>query len=290
MLLEQHLSILVKPSNPVLHRQSHREIREYICRTLEDLGRSLTLQEFPTPLVDEDKCPVMGLNIFAQALDPQQASSLVVAHYDTVDHSPGADDNRSAVAIALELSAKCPNTAFLFPDLEERDLLGSRHFAKSELCPDLPALVLESVGYWNEEANSQSFPEEMPLLFSEQLHSIEARGFRGNFWAILCLDKDIERAQDLANNLNTNTLILPVPEALLFGNDGKELRDFGRSDHLAFWEQNRTCLMLTDTANFRNPNYHQTSDRIETLNLEKMEQLALDLTKYLNGTDGYQVH
>ena len=286
MLLE-HLEVLVRPNNPVQHRQSHQEIREYICTVLEDNGRTPVLQDFPTSLVDKDGGPVRGLNIYTSAIDSRQATNLVVAHYDTVDHSPGADDNKSAVAVALELSTKCPNTAFLFPDLEEQDLLGSRHFVKSELCPQLPALVLESVGYWDEEANSQSFPEEMPLLFPEQLHSIEALGFRGNFWAILCLDRDVMRAQDMAKNLNTSTLILPVPEALLFGNDGKKLRDFGRSDHLAFWEQNRTCLMLTDTANFRNPNYHQSSDIIKTLNLDKMEQLTLDLVSYLNETKAH---
>ena len=32
--------------------------------------------------------------------------------------------------------------------------------------------------------------------------------------------------------------------------------------------------MLTDTANFRNPNYHQPTDTIETLNLDFMGQVA----------------
>jgi hypothetical protein len=32
--------------------------------------------------------------------------------------------------------------------------------------------------------------------------------------------------------------------------------------------------MLTDTANFRNPNYHQPTDTIETLNLAFMAQVA----------------
>jgi aminopeptidase YwaD len=36
--------------------------------------------------------------------------------------------------------------------------------------------------------------------------------------------------------------------------------------------------MLTDTANFRNPNYHRSTDTIETLNLDFMEAVADGVT------------
>ena len=32
--------------------------------------------------------------------------------------------------------------------------------------------------------------------------------------------------------------------------------------------------MLTDTANFQNPHYHQATDKIETLNLDFLSQVA----------------
>ena len=36
--------------------------------------------------------------------------------------------------------------------------------------------------------------------------------------------------------------------------------------------------MLTDTANFRNPNYHASTDTIETLDLGFMEKVAHTIT------------
>jgi hypothetical protein len=36
--------------------------------------------------------------------------------------------------------------------------------------------------------------------------------------------------------------------------------------------------MLTDTANFRNPHYHQPTDTLETLNLEFLAKVAATVT------------
>jgi Zn-dependent M28 family amino/carboxypeptidase len=41
-----------------------------------------------------------------------------------------------------------------------------------------------------------------------------------------------------------------------------------RSDHAPFWDRGYRAIMVTDTANLRNPHYHKASDRIETLNLD----------------------
>jgi len=48
------------------------------------------------------------------------------------------------------------------------------------------------------------------------------------------------------------------------------------SDHLNFWKFGYKAIMVTDTAFFRNPNYHTANDTLETLNLEKM-QYVVDL-------------
>ena len=43
---------------------------------------------------------------------------------------------------------------------------------------------------------------------------------------------------------------------------------FGRSDHFPFWEAGLPAIMITDTADYRNPHYHQPSDLLDTLDLE----------------------
>ena len=40
-----------------------------------------------------------------------------------------------------------------------------------------------------------------------------------------------------------------------------------RSDNASFWSQGYPALLLTDTANLRNPHYHRSSDRVDTLDL-----------------------
>jgi hypothetical protein len=41
-----------------------------------------------------------------------------------------------------------------------------------------------------------------------------------------------------------------------------------RSDHAPFWMAGQSALFLTDTANFRNPHYHQDTDVPSTLDPE----------------------
>jgi hypothetical protein len=55
-------------------------------------------------------------------------------------------------------------------------------------------------------------------------------------------------------------------------------RDKARlSDHASFWDAGLPALMVTDTAFFRNPNYHLPSDSIDTLDFTFMAQLAKSL-------------
>jgi hypothetical protein len=42
------------------------------------------------------------------------------------------------------------------------------------------------------------------------------------------------------------------------------------SDHLNYWKFGYDALMVTNTAFYRNRNYHQTSDTMETLDIPKM--------------------
>lgn len=43
-----------------------------------------------------------------------------------------------------------------------------------------------------------------------------------------------------------------------------------RSDHAPFWSKGIPALMWTDTAEFRNPNYHRPTDTPDTLDYEFM--------------------
>ena len=46
------------------------------------------------------------------------------------------------------------------------------------------------------------------------------------------------------------------------------------SDHRGYWQPSFSVLMLTDTALLRNPNYHEPTDRLATLDLPRMARLC----------------
>jgi Zn-dependent M28 family amino/carboxypeptidase len=72
-------------------------------------------------------------------------------------------------------------------------------------------------------------------------------------------------------------LHLPIIPLIVPGN-GEPLPDTRRSDHTSFWEHGFPAVMLTDTANFRNPHYHQSTDTLETLTVDFIASVADGVT------------
>jgi Zn-dependent M28 family amino/carboxypeptidase len=59
--------------------------------------------------------------------------------------------------------------------------------------------------------------------------------------------------------------------------DGRILPETRLSDHASFWDAGVPALMVTDTAFFRNPNYHLPSDTMDTLDFTLMAELVKSL-------------
>jgi hypothetical protein len=55
------------------------------------------------------------------------------------------------------------------------------------------------------------------------------------------------------------------------------LPGIGWSDHWAFWQVGYQALMVTDTAFYRDANYHQLSDTPEHLDFERMGRVVVGL-------------
>ena len=53
----------------------------------------------------------------------------------------------------------------------------------------------------------------------------------------------------------------------------KIIKIISTSDHASYWKFGYDALMITNTAHYRNPNYHKRSDTMETLNIPKMMQV-----------------
>ena len=64
----------------------------------------------------------------------------------------------------------------------------------------------------------------------------------------------------------------------------KKLPGIDFSDHRNYWKFGYDAVMITNTAFYRNKNYHEITDKVETLDIERMcrviDQLYLSLLKY----------
>ena len=197
---------------------------------------------------------------------------LIGAHYDTVSGSPGADDNASGLVVLLEVASRLRVQPLTRPVwlvafcLEEQDRLGSQAFAsrlKAEGRELAGAIILECVGFARSQAGTQQSPPDIPIAVPTQ----------GDFLAIVgneasrSLVHQIEqKAQRYAAQLKTLSLVVP--------GRGEAMPHTRRSDHASFWDAGYPAVVLTDTANFRNPHYHRHTDTVDTLNLEFLSSVV----------------
>ena len=229
-----------------------RKTREYLTQKLTDYGLKPTTQVFEG-----------GVNLVAERLGSDAAAGaiLVTAHYDTVSGSPGADDNASSVAAALEIARllgtrSTPRSLRLaFFDQEETGLRGSLAYtAEPDNLKNLAGVVnLEMLGYACYAPGCQKFPEGLPVKLPSD---------RGDFLGVV---GDQEHLPLLAAFQTAGTEGLPPIVTLPVPFKGLLTPDLLRSDHAPFWARNIGAVMVGDTANFRNPHYHRASDTPETL-------------------------
>jgi Zn-dependent M28 family amino/carboxypeptidase len=197
---------------------------------------------------------------------------IVLAHYDTVSVTPGADDNASGVAVLLELATILKSfqfelsLQFIGVSLEENareddpfsGTRGSRalaRYAREHNWKIEGVVVLESVAYAGDSV-IQTAPSGMPIKVPEA----------GNFIAVVGNEESTRLVEGFAQIIERYRISLPCLSIAVSGN-GELLPDMRRSDHAPFWDNGYKAIMITDTTNFRSPHYHKPSDTLETLNL-----------------------
>jgi hypothetical protein len=195
--------------------------------------------------------------------DPRRARVLVGAHYDSTPGTPGADDNASGVA-ALIAAARAvgprEDVCFAAFDGEECGFVGSRALV-ADKGPHRPehVHVLEMVGYASRAPGSQRNP--LPAILAPTIGDFLA--LVGTHGSRRLLDHVLTAAD--AHPVPVQGLYLPdVPLEMIEGISHQLLR----SDHVPFWRAGLPALMWTDTAEFRNPHYHRTTDTPETLDYD----------------------
>jgi hypothetical protein len=140
--------------------------------------------------------------------------------------------------------------------------MGSYHHAKS--LSDANAAVkimicLESIGYFSEEPGSQHFPFFAFRWFFPD---------RGNFivvvgkWGQAAPVREVRSLMSRASKIHVDSINAP---SLLPGID--------LSDHKNYWKFGYDAVMVTDSAFYRNPHYHEPTDTINTLSFDYMAEV-----------------
>jgi aminopeptidase YwaD len=201
---------------------------------------------------------------------------LIGAHYDTVSGSPGADDNASGLVVLLEVATRLRAQPLTRPVwlvafcLEEQDRLGSQAFAsrlKAERHELAGAIILECVGFARSEAGTQQTPPGVPITVPTQGDFLAIVGNEASRSLVQQLEQEAQRQ---AAPLKTLSLVVP--------SRGEAIPHTRRSDHASFWDAGYPAVVLTDTANFRNPHYHRETDTVDALNLEFLSNVATTVT------------
>lgn len=269
-----HLRELVGVRHAVTNPEGLRRAGAYLADRMKSYG--LEVEEDPIEGIPEKYANIIGQ---LRRRDPSRKILMVGAHYDTTDASPGADDNASGVSVMLEVARVLSSSQgkkdvqFVGFTLEEAGFLGSEHYARRIRrlkLPFLGAFVLECVGFIDSTAGSQTAPPNLPVHVPDRGDFI---GLIGNQPA-----RGIQRCfQETAERYVPK---LPVVSFLVPGR-GEHFPDTRRSDHVPFWDRGYQGVLLTDTANFRNPHYHRPSDALETLNVPFIVSVARALAATL---------
>lgn len=176
------------------------------------------------------------------------------AHYDVVGATnPGADDDASGMAALLEIARILRDhpqpvtirlVAFSF---EENGLVGAFQMAAADAAAHtdiVGAVSMDMIGFTDSSLTD-------PFV-----------GLPADYLAMVADPSSAALAHVFGAASYTYTPEFPAAGAVI---DPSVLPDIFRSDHAAFVLQGYPGMIATDTANFRNPNYHTPNDTLATI-------------------------
>jgi Zn-dependent M28 family amino/carboxypeptidase len=246
---------------------------EFVERELADAGYAVSRQTY---LAGGQQVA----NIVAELSGGKKKDEIVIvgAHYDTIETTPGADDNASAVAVMIEVARRMcqlqPARTVRFVGFACEELpyfhtgdMGSQVYAR--VCRTLGErirgmLCLEMVGYYSTGPGSQQVPPAIPRIF----HGVLPK--QGDFLAAVANLRSVRLLRRFRRGFKRAVRFplfsIALPEAIT------EIRF---SDNSSFWDRGYSALMLTDTSFYRNPHYHLPSDTPDTLDYERMAKVTI---------------
>jgi len=270
-----HLAVEIGERNVLRRQQELAQAARWIEAELTAVGYEVNRQEY-----EAFGCDCCNLEVELPGVAQPEEIVIVGAHYDTVPGTPGANDNSSGVAAMLTLSRRFAsrNTdrtlRFLAlvneePPFFQTSKMGSRVYARRcrERGENVVAMIsLETIGYYSNSSGSQKYPPPFGLLYPSEGNFI---GFVGNVGSRALVRQAV-------GTFRRNEK---------FPSEGGALPAFipgiGFSDHWSFWQEGYAALMVTDTAMYRYPHYHQPEDTIDKVDFERLARVVRGLQKVI---------
>lgn len=258
----------ITPSRSYDHPNSLKKSYLFILHKFEEYGLKPELQEF---VVDGNT----HNNVIASVGLPTGDHVIVGAHYDVAGNQPGADDNASAVAGLLEIadfakkheSELTYRVDFVAYTLEEPPFFKTKNMGSYFHADSLHKnktrvkgmICLEMIGFYTDQEKSQSYPLNIMRLFYPST---------GNYIAVVSNYDSTSFANQIFKHMKISKVDVQMLKAPSF------VHGIDFSDHRNYWNFGYNAVMITDTAFYRNPNYHQETDSVDTLDFIKMHEVV----------------
>lgn len=263
------------------HRKGLRETEKLLAGKLAAMGHTPKLD--PVDYIGhrvQDKeegqdAPFNNIIVDIPGTTAREQVLVLSAHMDAVPISPGADDDGSGIAVLLEAARLLKDRPtqrsirLILFNLEENGLVGS-HSYTSRLKADTDAgklgnervvgmISMDMLGFYSDAEGSQKSP--IPSVGNFKAPTVGdfvgMAGLLRNRPFSQALDKAMKRAEPALKTVVVDFLPIAPPDLL-------------RSDHAPFLAIGVPAVILADTANFRNPNYHKATDTIDTLDMPRL--------------------
>ncbi len=270
--LKQHIAVIAAREHNVARYDELEKVARYLETTLESYGNAVGRQEFVA-----DGKPVRNIDVTieppAGIADPEVV--VVGAHYDSARGTPGANDNATGAAAVIELARLLGDLKgtsgkrirlVLFVNEEPpyfmTEAMGSLHYARALSARHERVVAmysLETIGFYSSAPGSQGYPAPFGLMFPD----------RGDFVAFVGMLGSRPLLQETMRSFRSHT---PFPT--IGGVAPRAVPGIAWSDHWAFAEHGFQAVMITDTALFRYPHYHQPTDTPDKIDTEKLARVV----------------
>jgi hypothetical protein len=278
-LLKTHIAAIAAREHNIAHHDELEKVGRYLETTLESYGYNVHRQDFTV-----DGKTVRNIDVIIEPRTGAPAPEVLVvgAHYDSAPTSPGANDNATGAGAVIELArllgdlratTKRRIRLALFvneePPYFQTPDMGSLRYAQALAAQNERVVAmysLETLGYYSDKPGSQQYPGPFGMMFPDRADFIAFVGMLGSRPLV----------RETVRSFRSHTAFPTIG-----GVAPASLEGIGWSDHWAFAEQGFPAVMITDTALFRYPYYHQPTDTPDKVDVEKLARVVKGIERVI---------